>query len=149
MPQKETYSIPPSSSLSDEDADDEDFPFEDARETRIDRHNIHRKTSEVTFWMRYKFAAKGAWFFGWFEEGDVQDRRPELVLDYWTKLGGRCEVTKLKTFRVLRILSEDASKYRIQWIGYDTEKDATMEPKKKINDICPGAVLEWESRDEE
>ncbi|KAF5022699.1 hypothetical protein F66182_5247 [Fusarium sp. NRRL 66182] len=147
----EASGVPLSSSLSVEDQDEDDFPFEDAYEARIDRHNVHRKTSEVSFKVKWRFRPSGPWFRAWYEEEDVQHRLPDMVLEYWKGLGGRCQATKLKNYRVFKILSEDneLDRYQIQWTGYDADRDTTMEPKKKIKDICPGEVHQWECRKQE
>jgi hypothetical protein len=71
---------------------------------------------------------------------------PSIVLAYWNNLGGRCHTTQFDKYHVFRILDEEKRRYKVQWIGYSIE-EFSWEPKKKINDICPWAVLAWKARD--
>ncbi|RGP70899.1 hypothetical protein FSPOR_3586 [Fusarium sporotrichioides] len=109
-------------------------------------HNLHNETCEVTFRLKYKLSYNGSWYYVWLEEKELQQVMPLLVLAYWKNLGGRCQTTQFLKYRVFRILAEEKRQYKVQWIGY-SEEEFSWETKKKINGICPWAVLAWKARE--
>ncbi|KAF5232951.1 hypothetical protein FAUST_8439 [Fusarium austroamericanum] len=80
-------------------------------------------------------------------EYDVQTVKPNIVYEYWRKLGGRDQATKLDRHHVFNILDENRKSYCVQWTGYD-EDGATWEIKSKVKRICPRAELNWKYRKE-
>ncbi|KAF4452571.1 hypothetical protein F53441_4590 [Fusarium austroafricanum] len=132
--------------LTLQDIDDEYLVYTGAWATQIETHVVHKEECEVTFRIRFKFSRNDTWQRAWVQEIDLQRQRQDLVLEYWDRLGGRCKVTQLPVFKVLRILSEEKGKYRVQWVGYDdNDANTSLEKKSKIMDICPAAVLTWKA----
>ncbi|KAG8672583.1 hypothetical protein FPOAC1_005859 [Fusarium poae] len=125
--------------------DDDDF-YKDAVRAAIESHNLHNDTCEVTFRLKYQLTYGGPWYYTWLEEKELQQVMPIVVLAYWKNLGGRCQTTQFLKYHVLRVLQEEKRQYKVQWIGY-SEEEYSWETKKKINDICPWAVLAWKTRD--
>ncbi|KAG5660102.1 hypothetical protein KAF25_003624 [Fusarium avenaceum] len=128
-----------------EDSDEDDFIWEGAYEVKIEHHMIQKETCQVSFRIKFKYGPETSWISAVAEELDLQKHYPSVVLNYWTKLGGRCQVTDFEKYHVYRIVSEKKRHYEIQWIGYG-ETDTSWEPKTKIKRICPAAIVEWKTR---
>ncbi|KAI7762611.1 hypothetical protein LZL87_008957 [Fusarium oxysporum] len=111
--------------------DYDDLIFIGAYDIQIESHIQNKKTSDVSFRVKFKFSPNGAWSRGWAEEIDLQRYYQDIVLNYWRSIGGR---------------SEEKNKYRVQWVGYNAEEDTNLEPKKKVWSIAPKAVLAWKTR---
>ncbi|KAH6951573.1 hypothetical protein DER45DRAFT_543085 [Fusarium avenaceum] len=130
---------------SGEDSDEDDFIWEGAYEVKIEHHMIQKDTCQVSFRIKFKYGPETSWISAVAEELDLQKHYPSVVLNYWTNLGGRCQVTDFEKYHVYRIVSEKKRHYEIQWIGYG-ETDTSWEPKIKIKRICPAAIAEWKTR---
>ncbi|KAI6749664.1 hypothetical protein HG530_015078 [Fusarium avenaceum] len=128
-----------------EDSDEDDFIWEGAYEVKIEHHTIQKETCRVSFRIKFKYGPETSWISAVAEELDLQKHYPSVVLNYWTNLGGRCQVTDFEKYHVYRIVSEKKRHYEVQWIGYG-ETDTSWEPKTKIKRICPAAIAEWKTR---
>ncbi|KAF5588315.1 hypothetical protein FPANT_6670 [Fusarium pseudoanthophilum] len=126
--------------------DYDDLIFIGAYDIQIESHIENKKTSDVSFRIKFKFGPTDTWSRGWAEEIDLHKYYQDIVLNYWRSIGGRCEATGFKMYKILRIIAEEKNKYRVQWVGYNAEEDTNLEPKKKVWSIAPKAVLAWKTR---
>jgi hypothetical protein len=133
-------------SRSTVEEDYDDLIFINAYDIQIESHLQNKKTSDVTFRIKFKFSPIDTWSRGWAEEIDLQKYYQDIVLNYWRSIGGRCKATRFKMYKVLRIVAEEKNKYRVQWVGYNGGEDTNLEPKKKVWSIAPKAVLAWKTR---
>ncbi|KAF4987986.1 hypothetical protein FGRMN_10034 [Fusarium graminum] len=129
----------------DNDLDDDDLIFEGAYETIIEGHTLHEDTCEITFRIKFRYGPISPWYSAAADEIDLQKLYPHVVLQYWASIGGRCQVTGFEMYHVYRIISEEKRHFEIQWIGY-SDTDTSWEPKGKVKNICPTAVIAWKTR---
>ncbi|KAM0344804.1 hypothetical protein ACHAPU_007180 [Fusarium lateritium] len=116
--------------------------FGNGIEVEIVHHDVCKSQNNVYLWIEWRDPIGGLHSAGRYDEADIQDVNPDIVYDYWEKQGGREEATCLELFHVFAILAESRGRYLIQWVGYN-KSECTWEPTKKVDDICPRAVIKW------
>ncbi|KAF4987501.1 hypothetical protein FGRMN_10332 [Fusarium graminum] len=116
--------------------------FENGIDVQIVRHDVCKFRSTVYLLIEWRDPIGGLHNASRYEEAEIQDMNPGLVYNYWEKQGGHCKATCLELFHVFAIVAESRGKYLVQWVGYDMSQ-CTWESTKKVNDICPHAVIDW------
>ncbi|SPJ87075.1 uncharacterized protein FTOL_12100 [Fusarium torulosum] len=116
--------------------------FQDGINIHISCHQVDRRTARVYLWVTWQMDEGGPRCTSRYDEDDIQDVDPGLLYAYWKEKGGRYEATRLDVYHVYAILDQHYGSYLVQWIGFD-ETELTWETTRKINNICPAAVIEW------
>ncbi|SPJ80193.1 uncharacterized protein FTOL_08585 [Fusarium torulosum] len=124
------------------------YPFQSGIDIRISSHEVDRRNHKTSLWIEWRTERGGQRRASKYDEREIQVVEPQLVYAYWRQKGGRCEVTDFQKYHVLEILAQQKAKYLVQWVGYD-KTECTWEPIKKVGNICPGAVMEWNKKEEE
>ncbi|UZP38638.1 hypothetical protein NXS19_006454 [Fusarium pseudograminearum] len=112
-------------------------------DVEITSHYVNHNDSTVVMWVTWCNGSQEMLY----SEYDVQTVKPNIVYEYWRKVGGRDHATELDKHHVFNILDENRKSYRVQWTGFD-EDGATWEVKSKVKRICPRAELDWKYRKE-
>ncbi|KAM0338127.1 hypothetical protein ACHAPU_011437 [Fusarium lateritium] len=135
--------MPPGGTIIyEENRDSSGIPFENAVDIKIVSHTTDSDTATVDICVEWRTAPNGDRCTGKYLEIDIQSTIPDELYAYWRELGGRQETTKLSEYHVYKVIEESPTKYLVQWTGYDDD-EATWEPKRKVQRICPRAVLDW------